>query len=189
MGEEERENSSSDVQKASRGETIPIEPSFSNRRFSSSGDAKKELFEGFNAWSASISTHGMHTAYAIIAANWAVYGNTQAIMENLWAKYSMGIIILFLGLNLFCTWLMSLCYWERVEYADENKKRWDSEFDKGNVIPSPWPYTEFIERLGKFMRFIKVWAPIIAGSLFILGLFSKDINNFINVIRSLYTHS
>ena len=142
-----------------------------SRRFSSAGDAVKELFEGFNEWSVTVSSYGIHMAYAVIAANWAVYGNAQAIIGNLWAKSSIAIVISFLGLNLFCTWLMTSLYAKRCAYADEDKTRWSSEFEREKTSSSAWPYTKFIDRLGKFMRLLKVWAPIIGGIVFIIGLF------------------
>lgn len=168
---EEGKNNSHDANITSNEGKSQIDRSSSSRRFINAGDAIKELFEGFNDWSANVSTHGMHTAYAVIAANWAVYGDAQAIIGNLWAKFSIAIIISFLGLNLFCTWLMTLCYTEQYDYADEDRERWSSEFEREKIVPSSWPYTKFIEQLGEFMRLLKVWAPIIGGIFFILGLF------------------
>jgi hypothetical protein len=142
-----------------------------SRRFSNAGDAVKELFEGFNDWSATVSSYGIQMAYAVIAANWAVYGDAQAIIGNIWAKYSIAIVISFLGLNLFCTWLMTSLYDKRCAYADVDKARWSSEFEREKISPSAWPYTKFIEKLGKFMRLLKVWTPIVGGIVFIIGLF------------------
>ncbi|MCK4825384.1 hypothetical protein KA005_57080, partial [bacterium] len=102
----------------------------------------------------------------------AVYGDAQAILGNLWAKSSVAIVISFLGLNLFCTWLMTKCYAKRCEYADADKARWSTEFERENTLSSAWPYSKFIEQLGDFIRFIKVWAPIVGGIIFIIGLFS-----------------
>ena len=110
-------------------------------------------------------------AYAVIAANWAVYGDAQAIIVNPWAKSSIAIVISFLCLNLFCTWLMTSLYVKRCAYADADKARWSSEFEREKTSPSAWPYTKFIEQLGKFMRLLKVWAPIVGGIVFIIGLF------------------
>ena len=64
-------------------------------RFESAGEAAKELFDGFNVWSGGVSTYGAQTSYAIIAANWAVYGSADKILSNKLAVFSMIIIILF----------------------------------------------------------------------------------------------
>jgi hypothetical protein len=126
------------------------------RRFANVGDASKELFEGFNDWSATVSSYGMHMAYALIAANWAVYGNAKAILQNTFAKISVAIVIFFLVLNLLCTWIMTRAYSKRCDYADKNKKRWSEEFEREIDLPSDWPYTKFIAKLGDFMRLISV---------------------------------
>ena len=147
------------------------DPTVKSRRFSKAGDAAAELITGFNDWSANISLYGMHMAYAVIAANWAVYGNAQAILSNPWAKYSVAIVIFFLGLNLFCTWLMTNLYANQCDYANDDKIRWKKEFNNENITSSAWPYTKYIENLGDFIRIIKVWVPIVGGVVFILGLF------------------
>lgn len=103
-----------------------------------------------------------------------MYGNAQAILGNLWAKSSIAIVISFIGLNLFCTWLMTILYDKRCAYADTDKARWLSEFEREKTSSSAWPYTKSIEQLGKFMRLLKVWAPIIGGIVFIIGLFYGD---------------
>ena len=145
-------------------------PTVKSRRFSDAGEAANELLTGFNDWSACVSTYGMHMSYAVIAANWAVYGNAQAILRNPWAKYSVAIVIVFLGLNLFCTWLMTNLYAKQCDYANDDKNRWAEEFNNENTISSVWPYTIFIENLGDFIRHLKVWVPIVGGTVFILGL-------------------
>ena len=167
----EVKNSSNESNSPPSAVTPQLTPIGTSRRFVSAGDAVKELFEGFNRWSASVSSYGMHMAYAVIAANWAVYGDAQAIIANGWAKFSVAIVITFLGLNLFCGWLMTWQYAKRCKYADEDRNRWSDEFEKENTSPSAWPYTSFIERLGDFIRLLKVWAPLAAGILFVLGLF------------------
>jgi hypothetical protein len=158
-----------------------------SRRFENAGDATKELFEGFNDWSGAVSTYGIQTAYAVIAANWAVYGNAQTILNNPWAKASMAIIIGFLGVNLLCIGLMTWLYGKRCTYANENNKRWQEEYERENRRSSSWPYTTFIERLGDFMRLLKVWAPVIGGVIFIIGLFSDS--NTITEISTIHPQS
>ena len=140
------------------------------RRFDTAGDAAEELFNGFNDWSASISNYGMQASYSVIAANWAVFGSANAILTNNWAKTSMTIVVTFIALNLFLTLWMTRLYRQRVEYANKDKDRWNSEFEDGESMPSAWPYTSTIESLGTVMRLLKTWAPITAGLAFVLGL-------------------
>ena len=142
-----------------------------NRRFENAGDAAKELFDGFNDWSAAVNVYGVQTAYAVIAANWAVYGNAQTILNNPWAKVSIAIVVGFLGINLLCIGLMTRLYSRRRCYADKDKERWKVEFEKEVETSSPWPYTGFIEVLGSFIRIFNMWAPVMGGAIFIIGLF------------------
>lgn len=140
------------------------------RRFETAGDATDELFEGFNDWSASISSYGMQAAYSVIAANWAVYGSANAIITNYWARTSMALVITFIGVNLFLTWRMTVQYQRRLKYADDDKDRWHNEFNHGEDASSAWPYTSSIQSLGASMRLLKTWAPIGAGLIFVMGL-------------------
>ncbi len=141
------------------------------RRFSKPGDAWQELFDGFNEWGATLSSHGLQAAYALIAANWAVHGNARAILDNIFAKLSIAMIICFLGLNLLGDWWMVLLYENRLKYADDDKDRWEKEFQDAAKEKSSWPYTKLIENLGLWLRILKTLAPVIAGILFILSLF------------------
>lgn len=146
---------------------------FDNRRFKNVGEASKELFEGFNKWCSVLSSHSLQAAYAIIAANWVVHGNANAILDNIFAKLSMAITIGFLGLNLLGARWMTVLYKKRCEYANENKEQWEKEFEEAAQVTSSWPYTKLIENLGFWLRLLKAWAPVIAGILFILSLFYK----------------
>ena len=142
-----------------------------NRRFQNSGEASKELFNGFKDWCSALATYSLQTAYAIIAANWAVHGVTNTILNNLFAKLSIGTIIGFLGLNLLCTGWMALLYQNRSDYTDEDRERWENEFKEAAKKPSPWPYTKLIQGLGLSLRILRTLTPIIAGLFFILSLF------------------
>lgn len=148
-------------------------PLSNNRRFETAGEAAKELFDGFNDWCGALSSYSIQVAYAILAANWAVHGTANAIWNNIFAKLSMALVILFLGLHLLGIRWMALLYKNRSEYANTNKQRWEEEFHDLEKINSPWPYTECIQKLGLCLRILKTWAPVIGGALFILSLFIK----------------
>ena len=94
-----------------------------NRRFETAGDASKELFDGFNDWCGALSSYSVQTAYAILAANWAVHGTANAILNNIPAKLSMVVVILFLGLHLLGLRWMALLYKNRSEYANVDEER------------------------------------------------------------------
>ena len=156
--------------KGRRNSSPEVLPSSRTRRFETAGDASQELFDSFKHWSGAVGAYGVQTAYAVIAANWAVYGSTE-IVRNAWAKSSLAVVIIFLALHLICTGWVSMLYLRRIRYANEDPTRWEAEFTRQTTISSSWPYTKLIEGLGSLMRFMKVWAPVAGGALFVLGLF------------------
>ena len=143
------------------------------RRFSSSSDATKELQKGFNNWSSILTKHSIEATLATIAANWAVHGNAKIILSNAWSKWSLAIAIGFLGINLLGAGWMTFLYNKRRRYADDNKDRWENEYQEAGKKSksTPWPYTHFTQGLGSVLRFLKVTVPIIATLLFIISLF------------------
>ena len=76
----------------------------------------------------------------------------------------------YLGVSLFCAWLMARLYLRRGEYSDEDKDRWSEEFNNNSGHGSPWPYTKGIERLGKLMRELNTFGPLLAGLFLIASM-------------------
>ncbi len=141
--------------------------------FKTAGEALKKLGQDFNDWSSILTTHSMQASYAIIAANWAVHSNANAILSNCYSKWSFAIILSFLGLNLLCTQLIVRMHYRQYIYAEKDSKRWQKAFEETRGKRTHWPYTKGIENLGIFMRWLKVWAPALSAFLFIVSLFHK----------------
>jgi hypothetical protein len=143
------------------------------RRFNNPGEAVKELQEGFNDWSAILTKHSIETALAVIAANWAVYGDVKAILDNSWSKWSLAVAVGFLGINLVLTGSITFLYNRQRRHADTDKEKWKDEYEKaGEELKSvPWPYTDKIQCMGSILRFLKVVIPMIAATLFIVSIF------------------
>jgi hypothetical protein len=142
-----------------------------SRRFENAGAAKKELQTAFNDWSSILTEHSRQIAFAIIAANWAVHGDTSKVISNWGAKWSMAIVFIFLGVDLLITRLLIRQHYKQYLYAEENEKRWDDEYIEGRE-KRYWPYTALIEYTGIFYREFKCWAPMFAAILFVVSLFS-----------------
>jgi hypothetical protein len=141
------------------------------RRFRDASEASKEINNQFNDWSSGLSSHSVQAAYAIIAANWAVHSNTDNIINNGAAKWSLIIVIGFLGLNIllasWLTWRLS----KRSQYVAENLTRWDEEFGKAKNIAGVWPYTPFMIKLSTALHILRFAAPSIAAGFLIASLF------------------
>ncbi len=140
-------------------------------RFANAGEASKELVEAYNAWSSNLTKHSIEVAFAVIAANWAVYGGTREIITNLWARWSVVVALLFLGYNLVATRLMAQRHWDQIELAESDHEAWKKACEKTASTNDPWPYTKKIESLGHTMRAVKAFAPVVGAALFLLSLF------------------
>jgi len=140
-------------------------------------NAKKmrdQLQQDFNDWSSLLTDHSLHACYAIIAAIWAVHSDVNAILNNPWAKWSLVMVLSFLGLNIIIEFVQSRLHFNRYYYAEENQERWEQEYKRYNTNQggrSPWPYTKAIENVGIISRCLKVIVPVIAASLLIISIF------------------
>ncbi len=139
--------------------------------YESAGEGLKQVGKAFDDWCAILTRHSIQAAYAIIAANWIVHGNTQTVLGNTWSKLSLALVFIFLGLNLLATRWMIKWHYKQYLYADANPERWEKEFEKSKTRQTAWPYTEKTQNLGVWLRRLKVWAPVIATVFFIVSLF------------------
>ena len=133
-----------------------------------------KLNTDFNAWCELLTTHSMQACYALIAANWAVHGNIQHILCNIYSKWSIAIVLGFIGINLLLNWLMVQFHFSQYIHAERDIDAWTKEYIdyKDHVGDRTyWPYYKRIEYLGHFFRFIKMIFPFIAAVLFIKSLF------------------
>jgi len=143
----------------------------SNRRFTDSGDAFQEILDSWNTWSSAVGKYGVQTTYALIAANWGVHGSNTERISNTWSLASFAVAIAFLAIHLLSTYWVSLLYRQRVNYADENRERWNTEYLTENKNGTAWPFTKLIEWVGLVLLFLKAVIPVISGSLFIVSLY------------------
>jgi hypothetical protein len=141
--------------------------------FESHDAALQAVRDSYDYWTGELTHMSLQLSYAIIAANWAVFGSVDQLLGNFWSRLSIGLVILQLGLTAVGTKLMGEMLCERIRYAEKNYSRWQSEFDTNAIKPNPWPWTKEIELLAKGMREVKIWLPVVAGGLFIVALILK----------------
>jgi hypothetical protein len=89
------------------------------------------------------------------------------------AKFSIAVVLIGLFLTLLGTWRMGELLRARFEYAEVDRQRWASECAVARQTADPWPYTGKIEELGKKLRVVKTFGPILGGALFIAALFPR----------------
>jgi hypothetical protein len=140
-------------------------------RFENPKAAAQEVVSAFNDWSSMLTNRSIEASFAVIAANWAVYGSAAAILAKPFAKWSIIAVIVFLASNLLMEWLMCCLLFARSQYAERDHNQWQQEYDETKGTPDPWPYTEGIENLGHGLRVLKAFVPLIAAVLFIVSLF------------------
>lgn len=137
--------------------------------YDSAEDALKELFEAFNYWSSQVTSTSVQMCYALIGANWVVFGSVGHILQNRWAIASLATVLLALALNTvsslgFAEWMRC-----RFESADKDRRKWQKEFGDETLKHSLWPYTKRLNDISIALRYAKVLLPLSSGVLLILG--------------------
>ena len=143
------------------------------RRLTSASAAALELHQHWGAWSAGLGKFALQAAFALMAANWAIHGSShRGILANVWAKWSMTVGFLYLTFLLILIGRHVLLLRRRHAYADFDRVRWQTEFDRESAnVGTPWPYTEEIERNGDVMLWLHFAAPLLMGCLLLVSVF------------------
>ena len=140
--------------------------------YANPGEAQRAVKEGFEYWTGKLTDGSFQLSLALIGANWAAFGSVQKILSNLWAKSSLGFVILSLAISLAGAKLMGELHRRRIKYAAQDPDRWVRECAAAFGQDSPWPFTRGIEMLARWLRELKTWLPLLAGALFLKGLFA-----------------
>jgi hypothetical protein len=125
----------------------------------------------YNAWTKALSDRSVELSYAVIAANWAVFGSRDRILSSPCAKLSIGLVVAFLGLNLLLTRLIAELTRKQYAYAESDLTRWQGEFERSRGKAVPWPSTRIIDGAGRLLREARTWLPLAAGVAFVLAFF------------------
>jgi hypothetical protein len=139
----------------------------------SPAEALKKVCSEYEYWSGKLTETSLQMCYAVIAANWVVFGSLNGILNSAWAKWSLLMVILALAANIVGAWLLSESLRKRVEYGESDNARRTEEFGKCSTTSSPWPFTQGIEDTGRWMRIIKAAFTLLAGTLLIVGAILK----------------
>jgi hypothetical protein len=139
--------------------------------YSDGQDALKAVRDDYLYWTGRLTETSVQLSYSVLGANWAVFGSVDKILTNFWSKMSVLLIVLSLGFSVFGAKAMGERHLDRINYAEADPGRWNTEFAATAGKRDPWPFTSGIESLGGAMRFGKTWLPLIAGALFFMALF------------------
>lgn len=134
------------------------------------GDGLKAVRADYLYWTERLTETSFHLSLGVIAANWAAFGSVEELFGNRWARASVALVIVSLGLSLLGAKRMGELHHKRIDYAAENVDRWEKDCFASLGKRDPWPFTKGIERLGRLMREAKTWLPVGAGAAFLVAL-------------------
>ena len=138
--------------------------------YRTSEEALRAVGAEFSHWSEKLTDTSFQLSVALIAANWTVFGSVNRVLENSWAKASLSLVVLSLGISLLGAKWMSEAHRKCYEYAEGNLEQWAAEFRESIGKRVAWPYTENIEFIGRVLRECKTWLPVGSGTLFLVAL-------------------
>jgi hypothetical protein len=138
--------------------------------YASPADATKAIQERYNYWTGKLNDVSLQLSFAVIAANWAVFKTTDSVIQNGWSRMSIAIAIAGIGANLLATWWIGDALGDQVGYAETDLARWESEYQTNTGKKTEWPFPERMVALAKLARRIRIWIPIIAGLVLLMGL-------------------
>jgi hypothetical protein len=141
--------------------------------YSSADKALEKVQETYDYWSGKLNDITMQMAFALIGANWAIFGNLNGILGNPWAKWSILAVLFAMVANVGAALALSQLTRRRVRYAESNLRRWKTEYQSSTGQDVAWPFTDLINGVGTTMRWAR--ALLIAGSgvCLIIGAISK----------------
>jgi hypothetical protein len=131
--------------------------------------ALKDVCGAYNDWSKGLTDTSLQMCLGLVAANWLVFGSVKGIVNNRWAMGSLFLVLSALACNLLGSYCMSEWFRIRIEYAESDIARWESEYCRYSGIRHAWPYTENIECASKFLRLTKMVLPLASGAAFIVA--------------------
>lgn len=139
--------------------------------YESSASGFQALVDAFNYWSGLLNERSLQMLFALIAGNWVVHSTADGILSNSYAKSSLVVVFAALALDLLAAFLMSRMHLKQFMHAEQDRSGWEAKFKRTAQTLDPWPFTPGIDRLGRWTRRVRLFAPLLAGALFIISLF------------------
>ena len=138
--------------------------------YSTSQAAVNSILESYHYWTSKLTESSFALSLAVIGANWAVFGSVDKVVNNIWAELSIAAVILGLVISLIGNGWLGRLLRKRVEYAENDQKRWQDEFNKNVGKSTHWPSTREIDNWAAAFRVTRIFLPVIGGALFLIAL-------------------
>jgi hypothetical protein len=137
--------------------------------YGSSTDALKEIDDAFDYWSGQVTATSLQMCYALIGANWVVFGSVGNILHSRYAIVSLLLVLLALTFNMISAYALAEYMRSRFGSAVSDRKRWEAEFQDEKIQSTTWPYSKWTEGASIAMRMFKVILPLASGVCLIIG--------------------
>jgi hypothetical protein len=135
------------------------------------GEALKAVGGWFGSWSQRLADTSVQLGYALVGANWAVFGAVDKLLGNPAARLSLVFVLAFFAANLTLTRIVTELLRKRYSWAERHPTEWARDFERTRGIDDPWPSTATIDTLGWLLREIRTWLPLASGAAFLAALF------------------
>jgi hypothetical protein len=154
----------------------PVSPELPQRvgLYATPEEALKKVSSEFEYWSGKLTETSLQMCYALIGADWVVFGSVNGILNSGWAKSSLVMVLLALGTNVVGAWMLSESLRRRIAYGEGALSEWATEFEVYRGKDVSWPFTDEIQNTGKYMRWIKAGFTLVSGVLLIIGAIVKS---------------
>jgi hypothetical protein len=136
-------------------------------------EALKKVSSEFEYWTGKLTETSLQMCYALIGANWVIFGSVNGILHSQWAKWSLVLVMLALSSNVIGAWILSESLRTRIGYGEAHTAEWAAQFEANRGKDVAWPFTDKIQNTGKYMRWIKAGFTIVSGVLLIIGAILK----------------
>jgi len=141
--------------------------------YKSPQEALQKVSSEFEYWTGKLTETSLQMCYALIGANWVVFGSVNGILHSFYAKSSIILVMLALASNVIGAWILSGMLRKRIGYGEGHTEEWTQEFNAASGKDVPWPFTDAIQDTGKWMRAIKATFTLASGLTLIIGAIMK----------------
>jgi hypothetical protein len=141
--------------------------------YASPEEALTKVTTEFEYWTGKLTETSLQMCYALIGANWVIFGSINGILHNPWARWSLVSVLLALGSNVIGAWILSELLRHRIVYGETNSVEWAEQYKMAAGRDVAWPFTDAIQNIGKYMRWIKSVFTLASGLCLIAGAILK----------------
>jgi hypothetical protein len=133
--------------------------------------ALEQIHGDYRVWTKNLTDSSFQLSLGLLGANWAAFQQVGDLVNNLWAKWSVILVVIGLLVNLMGALLLSEMLRRRHFYAEADLARWEREHAAAPSGPDdPWPSTKGLDEVAAKLRLAKVIFPVLSAILFLCAL-------------------